>query len=73
MSKQIDAVKKLLADVREEPAQPRRRDPDFVGRSSVKEIENASPERQASSPVTRSSGSKLDRPPDAVIDAVADQ
>lgn len=45
MSKLIDAVRKLLAGMRETSVQPRRRVPDSVGGSSAKEIENASPER----------------------------
>ncbi len=44
MSKLIDALRKLLAK-KPEQAGEQRRDAGFVGRSSTKEIENASPER----------------------------
>ena len=47
MAKLLDALRKLVEGLssRSDPASPRRRDPLFVGRSSVKEIENAPPER----------------------------
>jgi hypothetical protein len=46
MSTLIGAVRELLAGMRGQSVQHhRRRDPDSVGRSSVREIENASPER----------------------------
>jgi hypothetical protein len=48
MAKLFDTLKKLFAAKPENSRsrqQPPRRDPQFVGRSSTKEIEQASPER----------------------------
>jgi hypothetical protein len=48
MPKLFDALRKLLARKRQPPSRaqrPHQRDSDFVGRSSTKEIEQASPER----------------------------
>ncbi|HEY1521797.1 MAG TPA: hypothetical protein VGF70_02205 [Solirubrobacteraceae bacterium] len=48
MAKLIAVAKRLLAGRRQPSALPRkrrRRDPQFVGRSSIKEIEQAPPER----------------------------
>jgi hypothetical protein len=47
MTKLIEMLKTLLGGRRDRPdgPRPRRRDPQFVGRSSVKEIEQASPDR----------------------------
>lgn len=45
MRKMFEALRKLWGDRRERTSEPRRRDPQFVGRSSNKEIEQASPER----------------------------
>jgi hypothetical protein len=48
MAKLIDALKKFFTPSSERqahPKSPQRRDPQFVGRSSAKEIEQAPPER----------------------------
>ncbi len=48
MANLLDALKKILrpGSQRQAPAKPpQRRDPQFVGRSSAKEIEQASPDR----------------------------
>jgi hypothetical protein len=47
MSKLSTLLRKLVGERprRPERREPRRRDPQFVGRSSTKEIENAPPER----------------------------
>lgn len=47
MAKLFDAIKKIVASKSEQPnkRRPKRSDSQFVGRSSVKEIEEAPPER----------------------------
>lgn len=47
MAKLVDVFKKILGGRVEQPGQrrPRHSDPQFVGRSSMKEIDEAPPER----------------------------
>jgi hypothetical protein len=47
MAKLFDTLKAIFTGRSQQPGarQPRRNDPQFVGRSSAKEIEQASPER----------------------------